>query len=52
MIRDEDSQISLRELSRWLLPVFIIILGLALFFMLVRRTESVATPIPVEMPEL
>lgn len=52
MIRDDDSQISRRELSRWLLPVFIVLLGLVLYFMLVKGTRAMATPIPVEMPQL
>jgi hypothetical protein len=51
MIRDDESQISARDMSRWLLPACIILLGLALFFLLVRKTESTATPVPVEMPQ-
>lgn len=52
MIRDDDSRISIRELSRWLLPAVIVLLGLILFFLMVRKTESMATPIPVELPRL
>ena len=52
MIRDDDTKISFRELSRLLLPVVIILLGLALFFLMTRKTQSMATPVPVEMPRL
>ena len=49
MIRDDDSHITFRELSRLLLPAAIVLLGLTLFFLLARKTQSVATPIPVEI---
>lgn len=49
MIRDDDTRISFRELSRLLLPAAIILLGLTLFFLLTRKTQSMATPIPVEL---
>jgi cytochrome c-type biogenesis protein CcmH/NrfF len=52
MIRDDDSHISLRELSRWMLPAVIVLLGLILFFLMVRKTETTATPVPVELPRI
>jgi uncharacterized membrane protein YhhN len=50
MIREDDTRISFRELSRWLLPAAIVLLGLILFFLLTRKTDSMATPIPIELP--
>ncbi|MEP7325816.1 MAG: hypothetical protein ABI836_07710 [Gemmatimonadota bacterium] len=49
MIREDDSRVSFREMSRVLLPAAIVLVGLVLFFMLVTKTESMATPVPVEM---
>lgn len=49
MIRDDDTHISFRELSRLLLPAAIVLLGLTLFFLLTAKTASMATPIPVEI---
>ncbi len=52
MVRDDDSTISLRDLTRWLFPAFIVLLGLALFFGLIRKTQPRDTPVPVELPSL
>jgi hypothetical protein len=49
MIREDDTRISFRELSRLLLPAAIVLLGLTLFFLLTGKTQSVATPIPIEL---
>jgi len=49
MIRDDDTHLSFRELSRLVLPAAIVLLGLTLFFLLTAKTASMATPIPVEI---
>lgn len=50
MIRDDAARVTIRELRRWFLPAFIILLGLVLFFLEIKKTAGSATPIPVEMP--
>jgi hypothetical protein len=48
MLREDDSRVPLREMTRWLVPVFLVVVGLALFFTLGRRTGSIAAPIHVD----
>ncbi|MEO8199446.1 MAG: hypothetical protein ABI679_02890 [Gemmatimonadota bacterium] len=50
MNREDDSSVSFREMSRWLVPLLMIILGVTLFFTLGRKTRTAASPIHVEEP--
>jgi cytochrome c-type biogenesis protein CcmH/NrfF len=49
MLRDDDARVTVRDLRRWFLPAFILLLGLVLFFLQIRKTATSAAPIPVEM---
>lgn len=48
MNREDDARVSLREMSRWLVPLLMVILGVTLFFMLGRETREVASPVHIE----
>ncbi|MEO8294837.1 MAG: hypothetical protein ABI613_04910 [Gemmatimonadota bacterium] len=48
MTREDDARLSLREMSRWLVPLAMVILGLVLFFLLRNRTSDMASPVHVE----
>jgi cytochrome c-type biogenesis protein CcmH/NrfF len=49
MLRDDDSRVPLREMTRWLVPLTLVVLGITLFFVLEQRTSAMAVPIHVEV---
>lgn len=48
MLRDDESQVPLREMTRWLVPFTLVILGIALFFALGQKTAAMTAPIHIE----
>jgi len=48
MLKDDDSRVSLRELSRWLVMLLMIVAGITLFFLLGKKIRPIAAPIHVE----
>ena len=48
MLRDDESRVPLREMSRWLVPFAMVVLGITLFFMLGQKTKSITTPIHID----
>jgi cytochrome c-type biogenesis protein CcmH/NrfF len=48
MLRDDESRVRLPEMSRWLVPLVIVMIGLTLFFLLARKTRPIASPVHVE----
>lgn len=48
MLRDDDSRVPLREMTRWLVPFSLVILGIALFFGLREQTRTITAPIHID----
>lgn len=48
MLRDDESRVPLREMTRWLVPFGMVILGITLFFTLGRKTVAMTVPIHIE----
>lgn len=48
MLRDDESQVPLREMTRWLVPFTLVILGITLFFVLGQKTAASTAPIHIE----
>jgi hypothetical protein len=48
MLRDDEGRVPLREMTRWLVPFTMVILGVALFFALGERSRVLTTPIHIE----
>ena len=48
MLREDDSSVPLREMTRWLVPFTMVILGIVLFFTLGRKTAAITAPIHIE----
>jgi hypothetical protein len=48
MLREDDSRVPIREMTRWLVPFILVIVGITLFFTLGRKTGSIAAPIHVD----
>ena len=48
MLRDDDSRGPLREMTRWLVPFTMVILGIALFFALGGQTRAITAPIHID----
>jgi hypothetical protein len=48
MLRDDDSRVPLREMTRWLVPFSLVILGIILFFTLSEKTKAITAPIQID----
>ena len=48
MLREDDSNVPLREMTRWLVPFTLVVLGIILFFALGRKTDEITTPIHLD----
>jgi hypothetical protein len=48
MLRDDDSRVPLREMTRWLVPFSLVILGIILFFTLGEKTKAITAPIQID----
>ena len=48
MLREDDSNVPLREMTRWLVPFTIVLLGITLFFSLGRKTAAITGPIHID----
>jgi hypothetical protein len=48
MLREDESRVPLREMTRWLVPLSLVLLGIVLFFTLGRRNPAATAPINVD----
>jgi len=48
MLREDDSNVPLRDMTRWLVPFSLVILGITLFFALGRKTDDITAPIRID----
>jgi hypothetical protein len=48
MTREDDAHVSLRAMSRWLVPLAMVMLGVALFFLIGGKNRDIASPVHVE----
>jgi hypothetical protein len=48
MLRDDESRVPLREMSRWLVPFTMVVLGITLYFTLGQKTRDITTPIHID----
>jgi cytochrome c-type biogenesis protein CcmH/NrfF len=48
MLREDDSHVPPREMTRWLVPFILVILGTVLFFALGRKTGAITAPIHID----
>jgi hypothetical protein len=48
MLREDESRVPLREMARWLVPLGLVVIGIALFFILSSSTRERATPVHVD----
>ena len=49
LLREDDSRVPFREISRWLVPFALVVLGVALFFTLAPETRQIAAPIQIDL---
>ena len=48
MLREDDSNVPLRDMTRWLVPFSLVILGIILFFTLGRKSDVITAPIHLD----
>jgi hypothetical protein len=48
MLREDDSNVPLRDMTRWLVPFSLVILGIILFFALGRKNDETTAPIHLD----
>jgi hypothetical protein len=48
MLREDDSQVPLRDMTRWLVPFSLVIVGIMLFFALGPTTDEITAPIHID----
>lgn len=48
MLREDDSRVPVREMTRWLVPFTLVLLGIILFFAIGRKNSAVTAPIQVD----
>lgn len=49
MLREDDSNVPLRDMTRWLVPFSLVILGIILFFALGRKNTEITAPIQLDV---